>query len=186
MLLQGSISLAQRLVTETAVTALKLLGATAREVKHVCGLVFWLVALYANIWVAALAVLALPSWIALGMLMFQVLLRAGSACWHPLLTLTSNHMSCRLTKTATSLPALLGMIQETPQWHWLVQNQGALILLPLGDVPPKWAARILRFSISSAVKFFPMRLIMEDEAALQKGLGKYIVGEDTAALCHGV
>ena len=56
-------------------------------------------------------------------------------------------------------------------------NQGALILLPLGDVPPAWAARILRFSISSAVKFFPMRLIMEDEAALQRAPGKYIVGE---------
>lgn len=55
--------------------------------------------------------------------------------------------------------------------------QGALILLPLGDVPPAWAARILRFSISSAVKFFPMRLIMEDEAALQRAPGKYIVGE---------
>lgn len=55
--------------------------------------------------------------------------------------------------------------------------QGALILLPLGDVPPAWAARTLRFSISSAVKFFPMRLIMEDEAALQRGPGKYIVGE---------
>jgi hypothetical protein len=57
-------------------------------------------------------------------------------------------------------------------------KQGALILLPLGDVPPAWAARILRFSISSAVKFFPMRLIMEDEAALQRAPGKYIVGEE--------
>jgi hypothetical protein len=70
--LQGTLSLAQLCVTETAVTAFRLLAVSAREVKHVCGLVFWLVALYANIWVAALAVLALPSWIALGMLMFQV------------------------------------------------------------------------------------------------------------------
>lgn len=72
--LQGTLSLAQLCVTETAVTAFRLLAVSAREVKHVCGLVFWLVALYANIWVAALAVLALPSWIALGMLMFQVLI----------------------------------------------------------------------------------------------------------------
>ena len=67
-------------------------------------------------------------------------------------------------------------------------EQGALILLPLGDVPPAWAARILRFSISSAVKFFPMRLIMEDEAALQRAPGKYIVGEgqlrDQHVMCH--
>lgn len=54
--------------------------------------------------------------------------------------------------------------------------QGALILLPLGDEPPQWAARILRFSIQSAVRFFPMRLVMEDEAALQQRGGKYIVG----------
>ena len=70
--LQGTLSLAQLCVTEAAAAAFRLLAVSAREVKHVCGLVFWLVALYANIWVAALAVLALPSWIALGMLMFQV------------------------------------------------------------------------------------------------------------------
>lgn len=63
--------------------------------------------------------------------------------------------------------------------------QGALILLPLGDVPPRWAARILRFSITSAVKFFPMRLIMQDEAALQKRGGKYIVGgSQMLQICH--
>lgn len=43
---QGSVSLAQLCVTEAAVAALKLLAAFAREVKHVCGLVFWLVCLY--------------------------------------------------------------------------------------------------------------------------------------------
>lgn len=121
--LQGSISFGHLAVTESAGAGLKLLAAFTWEVKQVCGLVFWLVCLYANIWAAALAVLALPSWIALGCLMLQ----------------------------------------------------GALILLPLGDEPPRWAARILRFSIQSAVKFFPMRLVMEDEAALQQQGGKYIV-----------
>lgn len=63
-------------MTESAGAGLKLLAAFTWEVKQVCGLIFWLVCLYANIWAAALAVLALPSWIALGCLMLQVRLGA--------------------------------------------------------------------------------------------------------------
>ena len=59
-------------VWEFASGLLTVLAAFWTEVKHVSGLVFWIATLYANIWGAALAVLALPSWIGLGVLTFQV------------------------------------------------------------------------------------------------------------------
>lgn len=52
--------------------------------------------------------------------------------------------------------------------------QLALILLPLGDKPPAWAGAILRYSIQSAVKFFPMRLVSESAHLDTKR--PYIVG----------
>lgn len=70
--MQGSVSIGQLAVTESASAGLTVLGAFWAEMQHVCGLVFWIVTLYANVWFAALAVLALPSWIGLGVLAFQV------------------------------------------------------------------------------------------------------------------
>lgn len=63
----------------------------------------------------------------------------------------------------------------------LILSQLALILLPLGDKPPAWAAAILRYSIQSAVKFFPIRLV--SEASHLDTKRPYIVGAD-ASLCN--
>lgn len=53
--------------------------------------------------------------------------------------------------------------------------------IPLTKQTPKWAAKMVSFSVASAMEYFPLRVHAEDAAAFIEGT-PYVIGE--LKFCH--